>query len=259
MAKLTLTNITAGYGSNTAFNANFAAIVTALENTLSRDGTIPNTMNASFDMNSNRIINLAAPVNSNDGARLTDIQAALAGGSANLITNVPAGTISATNVQAALNELDIEKALLAGSSSQTFSVATAIAAAHAVRADQLSADLTNFPTYTTGTVAGMTATGSAGTFAVNDPQYVKIGRMVMMTGQIICSAGGTTGALTINGMPFTAAHRSTGVGKEDAVTGEVWALDIPAGGTSAYLGVYNNGSRTWTTSWVVTFSITYFV
>jgi hypothetical protein len=44
----------------------------------------------------------------------------------------PAGNIAASNVQAALAELDTEKALLAGSASQTFSVAAASANDHAV-------------------------------------------------------------------------------------------------------------------------------
>lgn len=54
---------------------------------------------------------------------------------ASSVVNTPAGTIAATDIQAAINELDTEKAALAGSASQTFSVAAATAAAHAVRAD----------------------------------------------------------------------------------------------------------------------------
>lgn len=64
--KLTLSNITSRYASVAALNANFQAIITALENTLSRDGTSPNTMAASLDMDSNRIINVADPVNAGD-------------------------------------------------------------------------------------------------------------------------------------------------------------------------------------------------
>lgn len=57
MSKLVLNDITAGYGSNTALNTNFALIETALENTVSRDGTSPNTMSANLDMNGYRILN----------------------------------------------------------------------------------------------------------------------------------------------------------------------------------------------------------
>ena len=53
------------------------------------------------------------------------------------IINTPAGNIAATTVQAAINELDAEKAKLAGDSAQTFSVADATAAAHALALGQL--------------------------------------------------------------------------------------------------------------------------
>lgn len=52
-----LTNITSGYASNTVLNANFEALRNALLNTLSRDGSTPNAMNADLDMNSNDIVN----------------------------------------------------------------------------------------------------------------------------------------------------------------------------------------------------------
>lgn len=57
MAKLTLNDISGGYASATAFNANFALIEAALENTLSRDGTTPNVMTADFDLNSQDLLN----------------------------------------------------------------------------------------------------------------------------------------------------------------------------------------------------------
>lgn len=65
MAKLSLNNITSGFASNTALNANFDAIEAALENTVSRDGTTPNQMTADLDMNGNRILNALA--DSGDG------------------------------------------------------------------------------------------------------------------------------------------------------------------------------------------------
>lgn len=58
MAKLTLNDITSGYASSTAINTNNAITETALENTLSRDGTSPNQMEADLDMNSNDILNV---------------------------------------------------------------------------------------------------------------------------------------------------------------------------------------------------------
>jgi len=59
MAKLTLNTIVAGYKATTALNSNSAATATAMEKTLSRDGTGPNTMTADLDMNGNSILNSA--------------------------------------------------------------------------------------------------------------------------------------------------------------------------------------------------------
>jgi len=55
--KPTITTISSGYASTTALNANFEALKEAFENTLSRDGSTPNSMNADLDMNSNDILN----------------------------------------------------------------------------------------------------------------------------------------------------------------------------------------------------------
>lgn len=69
MSKLTVSNINSRYASVAALNNNFNAVVDAIENTLSRDGTSPNQMEANIDMNSNRILNLPDP--STDGEPAT--------------------------------------------------------------------------------------------------------------------------------------------------------------------------------------------
>ena len=76
MAKLTLTDITAGHLSVATFNANNSAIEAALENTLSRDGTSPNTMSANLDMNSNKITNLTDATNNQDAVTYAQLLAA---------------------------------------------------------------------------------------------------------------------------------------------------------------------------------------
>lgn len=58
MAKLTLNDVTSGYASTTLVNANNTLTETALENTLSRDGTGPNQMEANLDMNGNNVLNI---------------------------------------------------------------------------------------------------------------------------------------------------------------------------------------------------------
>lgn len=66
MSKVVLDDITSGYSVLTKFNSNNQKIEDGFDNTLSRDGTGPNTMSANLDMNSNRVVNLAAPVSSAD-------------------------------------------------------------------------------------------------------------------------------------------------------------------------------------------------
>lgn len=105
MAKLTLNNVLSGFLSLVGYNTNNDLIEAALENTLSRDGTSPNQMGANLDMNSNRVINLAEPINANEAARLIDVQNAIAGNStANLIGFTPYGNIASTTVQGAIQE-----------------------------------------------------------------------------------------------------------------------------------------------------------
>ena len=52
-----VTTIATGYYSRAALNANFEALNTAFDNTVSRDGSTPNTMSADLDMNSKDVIN----------------------------------------------------------------------------------------------------------------------------------------------------------------------------------------------------------
>jgi len=73
MGKFTRSPITSGYRSYQKFNENLAAIEDAIQDTLSRTGSTPNQMEATLDMNSNKIINLAAPGDVNDAARLQDV------------------------------------------------------------------------------------------------------------------------------------------------------------------------------------------
>lgn len=60
-------------------NLNIRNLGTAIDNTLSRDGTSPNEMNAQIDMNSNRIVNLPAPIGDTEPARLVDVRSGISG------------------------------------------------------------------------------------------------------------------------------------------------------------------------------------
>lgn len=90
MSKITLTNLADLSNENSAvttINNNMQIIQTEMDNTLSRDGTSPNQMSATMDMNSKRIINLPAPISSTEPVRVAD----LAGGSAVTVNNLPTG------------------------------------------------------------------------------------------------------------------------------------------------------------------------
>lgn len=54
-------------------NTNEAALAAAFSNTLSLDGSAPNQMTASLDMNSQHILNLPAPVSAQEPVRLGDL------------------------------------------------------------------------------------------------------------------------------------------------------------------------------------------
>lgn len=91
MAKISLTDLANLQNETTAVNAinnNNAAIEAAVENTLSRDGTTPNQMNATLDMNSFQILNLPAPIGADSPLRLQELIDFVGGGT---IGGIPTG------------------------------------------------------------------------------------------------------------------------------------------------------------------------
>lgn len=75
----TLSDITTGHGTTTKLNANFDAIEQAFDNTLSRDGSSPNAMEADLDMNSNQILNLPDATTSSEPLTLRQYLAGATG------------------------------------------------------------------------------------------------------------------------------------------------------------------------------------
>lgn len=74
MAKLSLADISSTNAQSiiSAYNANNSLLEAALENTLSRDGTSPNQMDADYDMNSHRIYNLPAATTDTEPIRYAE-------------------------------------------------------------------------------------------------------------------------------------------------------------------------------------------
>lgn len=81
-------------------NSNSAAITTAMDNTLSRDGTSPNQMAAQLDMNSNRIINLPAPASATEPTRIQDLEDAVASLNST-VSVIPGGAVGSIQFNSA--------------------------------------------------------------------------------------------------------------------------------------------------------------
>lgn len=98
MAKVTLASISSGYQSTTQLNNNFNTIVTAFENTLSRDGSTPNAMSADIDLNGYNLLNVGSlDVSSvqNNGLDLAQlvVDASVYANEANHWASYPIGTL----------------------------------------------------------------------------------------------------------------------------------------------------------------------
>lgn len=107
MAKIVLDTVTGGYDLS-VINNNFDKIETELQNkVLYRNNPVgeANTLETDIDANGKRIYNLPEPLLNSEPARLQDLQNAVAGGAANLITFTPYGHVAGSNVQAAIQEL----------------------------------------------------------------------------------------------------------------------------------------------------------
>lgn len=111
MTKVVLADTQSGYNLS-KINQNFDTIESELnDKVLYRDNPTgePNQMEDVLDMNNNRIINLPAPSNPNDAARLADIPTEpvpIGTTTALLTTFSPASNIASTNVQAAIEEVN---------------------------------------------------------------------------------------------------------------------------------------------------------
>lgn len=105
--KIALNDLANLQNENTAvstINTNNETLEVAFDNTLSRDGTAPNQMESSLDMNSFRIINLPLPVGLTEPLRVQDANTLNGGGTINVST-LPAGGI-ATDVLAKTDSTD---------------------------------------------------------------------------------------------------------------------------------------------------------
>lgn len=163
----------------TQYNANNALITTALNNTLSRDGTSPNQLNAALDLNGNVILN---------GATTGFIAANL--------PFTPTGNVSSTNVQSAIAELDTEKAAIANLANVAFS---------GTGADILTNSITWTPTITFATPGDL-----AVSYTTRIGKYYQLSSNLILVYFNVLSSSFTyttaSGNLLISGLPFTAQN-----------------------------------------------------
>lgn len=251
MTKVTLNNLANLQNENTAvttINANNDAIEAGFDNTLSRDGTSPNSMNATLDMNNNQIINLPAPSTVNSPARVVDV-----------VTNptiVIPGTGTSGHVLGYLDTNNTTSGNNTHSGSETFNGSTAF----------------NGPiTFSTALPNSGLANMAAGTVKANitgapaAPQDVTYSSLKTSMG-LVESIAGNTGAFTLtdgltntgNAIGLTAARRTTPTVQRFTSTGSATYITpanvqwirirlIGAGGGGGQTAASNGGNTTFST------------
>lgn len=120
------------------------------------------------------------------------------------ISNTPAGNIAATDVQAAINELDTEKAGLVGDNAYTGTAQYAAGEGIVFNGDAITAANT-LDDYEEGVwTPNIYGSTTAGTYTeiINYAEYTKIGRQYTCIADIeFSAASGGAGTLYINGLP----------------------------------------------------------
>lgn len=199
MTKVTLNNLANLQNEATAvstINNNNDALEAASDNTLSRDGTAPNQMEAVLDMNSNPVINLPAPLSDEEPVRLIDLQ--------NYIINQDAPVYTGTGP------------IVKQTSPSLLGTPTAPTAAPGTNNTQIATTAfvntaNNFLQAGTGAVTRTMQDKVRDTICVRD--YGARGDVVIITGNTSITSG--TAALTVTGAAFTSAD----IGKNIIVPG----------------------------------------
>ena len=187
MAKLTLTDIVAGYSTVTAYNNNNTAIEAAIENTLSRDGTAPNTMGTDLDMGSNKVVSMADPTSDYDGVnkRYGD---ANYGGASVIAAAASAAAAAVSEANAATSEANAATSETNAATSES-NAATSEANAAATLANALLKD---------GSRA-LTADWNAGAYTITSAELIAGDPGVEDTG------------ITVGGVTYDAAFKSSDI------------------------------------------------
>lgn len=217
MTKITLTDLVNLQNETTAVNAinnNNATLETAFDNTLSRDGTIPNTMGAHLDMNNFDILNLPEPTTNASPVRFQDLQAAVLGTITGPITttNTTQSTSTTTGSIVAAGGLGIAKNANIGGTLFTGSttVTGSITASGTITGNMAAATLKGNPSSSSAasqdfTIQGLTARGTPDGANDKVPIYDNAAGSIKYVTPNQLAAGGIAGVSSIagNGGAFT--------------------------------------------------------
>jgi len=138
----------------------------------------------------------------------------------------PAGTLAATNVQAAIEELNAEKAALAGSSGTAFSVGTATANAHAIGKAQAEAAFATAQAMISQTHTAFTTTGTATVFVLT-PTIVQSAYAAGMRFRVkFHLAAGATPTINVSGLGAKALMCYSDAGVKQAITATTVPINL---------------------------------
>jgi len=184
----TVATVTSGYYGTTVLNSNFSAIEEQFDNTLSRDGSTPNSMAADLDMDSNDILNVADLTAVNVTVTGTLTGTALTRSSADLVSYSQGSTghVARTVESRLRDQMSVLDFGVLGAGDETTKVIAAVAAAAA---------------------AGTGLYWPAGTYTVTST--IPLLHTVKHTGPGAISSGGNTFYLEPRGTQANTLHVST--------------------------------------------------
>lgn len=244
MTKLTLPSFSSLTNESSfleQLNEAMAAIEALADLLLSRDGTAPNTMTADLDMNSNRILNLPAPVNDTDPVRLQDLTDGIQG---------PAGPPGADGAPGgALADGDYGDIVVSGSAT-AINIDTAVITAAArgvlnqatVALMRTALGLAGAAVLAVGTTTGTVAAGDDSRFiryTVNDQSGATYTFAVTDAGKLVRQTAASTHTYTIDPNATTAIPVGSQIVVRNAVGAGVLTIARGAG-----VSLYGNGSTT---------------
>lgn len=227
---LTFASLQNDTSATSDLNQNFTAVNTALGNCLALNGQTPNQMQASLDMNSNRILNLPVASSANEPVTLATFQAAQVQTSLTPINNnsVLGNVSGGIALPVSLNSTQLS-ALVSLSTFTTTTPGSVPAPGSGVTTKYLRSDgtwqfnlnginLTAEPTTTTDSTLGVTY----GTIAVNT------------------LAGTTVGTAFVNINPTASAAQWRGIGYYDANNNYIWGrgagIALTSGTNNTFIG-----------------------